>query len=257
MFAQLKDKTVCITGASSGIGEATALLFAEYHARLILLARRSEKISELADKIREVHKVDVYVATLDVRNHAQVESVFKDLPPEWNSIDILINNAGLAAGRDPFQSALLSDYEQMIDTNVKGLIYVTRAVLPRMLERQAGHVINIGSLAGRENYPGGSVYSATKHAVRSLTASLKMDLQGTNIRVSSVDPGLVETEFSKVRFKGDTESASKVYQGMKPLAARDIAEIIIFSASRPEHVNISEVLVMPTAQASSLLVARQ
>jgi NADP-dependent 3-hydroxy acid dehydrogenase YdfG len=257
MFAQLKNKTVCITGASSGIGEATAWLLAECQARLILLARREDKLAALAEKIRETHKVEVFFATLDVSKQAQVEAVFAELPLEWKHIDILVNNAGLAAGRDPFQSALLSDYEQMIDTNIKGLIYVTRAALPCMLKCQSGHIINIGSLAGRENYPGGSVYSATKHAVRSLSASLKMDLLGTNIRVSSVDPGLVETEFSVVRFKGDKESANKVYQGMKPLTAADIAEIIIFAASRPDHVNVSEVLVMPTAQASSLLVARE
>ena len=257
MFAQLENKTVCITGASSGIGEATAWLFAECKARLILLARREDKLAALAEKIREAHKVEIYIATLDVRKQEQVQAVFTELPLEWQGIDILVNNAGLAAGKDSFQSALLTDYEQMIDTNIKGLIYVTRAALPCMLKCQAGHIINIGSLAGRENYPGGSVYSATKHAVRSLSASLKMDLLGTNIRVSSVDPGLVETEFSVVRFKGDKESAAKVYQGMKPLTATDIAEIIVFTASRPEHVNISEVLVMPTAQASSLLVARE
>lgn len=257
MFAQLKNKTVCITGASSGIGEATAWLFAECKARLILLARREEKLAALSEKIRETHNVEIFTAALDVRNQVQVDSIFSSLPLAWKQIDILVNNAGLAAGRDAFQSALLSDYEQMIDTNIKGLIYVTRAALPSMLTCQSGHIINLGSIAGRENYPGGSVYSATKHAVRSLSASLKMDLLGTNIRVSSVDPGLVETEFSVVRFKGDTQLASKVYEGMKPLTATDIAEIIVFTASRPGHVNISEVLVMPTAQASSLLVSRE
>jgi len=246
----VKDKIVCITGASSGIGAACAEAFAREGSALILSARRMERLENIARTLREKYHVKVHTFELDVRCQEDVEKVFASLPEEWQAIDILVNNAGLSRGLDKVQDALIQDWEEMIDTNVKGLLYVSRAVLPGMVKRNRGHVINIGSIAGRQLYPGGNVYCASKFAVRAINQGMKMDLNGTAVRVSSVDPGLVETEFSEVRFHGDKSRASKVYENMRPLHGDDVAEAVLFCATRPAHVNILEVVVLPTAQAS-------
>jgi len=244
---------VLITGASVGIGAACARLFAQQGARLVLCARRAEPLQVLVDSLT----TPVHSFTLDVRDRTQVETTLAALPPEWAEIDVLINNAGLSRGLDRLPVGSIDDWEEMIDTNVKGLLYVTRALVPGMVARGRGHVINLGSLAGHQTYPGGNVYCATKAAVRVLSEGLKQDLLGTPIRVTSVDPGLVETDFSRVRFRGDESRASKVYQGLTPLTPQDVAEVIYFCASRPAHVNISELLLMPTDQSGSTLVHRQ
>jgi 3-hydroxy acid dehydrogenase / malonic semialdehyde reductase len=246
----VKDKIVCITGASSGIGAACAQAFAREGSALILSARRAERLENLARTLREQYRISVHTVRLDVTRHKDVEKVFASLPAEWQAIDILVNNAGLSRGLDKLQDGKLQDWEEMIDTNVKGLLYVSRAVLPGMVQRNSGHVINIGSIAGRQLYPGGNVYCASKFAVQALNQGMKMDLLGTPIRVSSVDPGLVETEFSEIRFRGDKARAAKVYENMRPLHGDDVAEAVLFCATRPPHVNILEVVVLPTAQAS-------
>ncbi|MBP1647936.1 MAG: short-chain dehydrogenase/reductase [Bacteroidetes bacterium] len=246
----VKDKIVCITGASSGIGAACAEVFAREGSALILSARRGERLENVARTIRERYRVKVHSMCLDVTRQRDVENVFASLPEEWQAIDILVNNAGLSRGLDKIQEGKIQDWEEMIDTNVKGLLYVSRAVLPGMVQRNRGHVVNIGSIAGRQLYPGGNVYCASKFAVRALNQGMKMDLLGTQVRVSSVDPGLVETEFSEVRFHGDKERAKKVYADMRPLNGDDVAEAILFCATRPPHVNILEVVLVPTAQAS-------
>lgn len=255
MFS-LKDRTVLVTGASAGIGEACARLFAEAGARLILAARRAEKLTTLATSLNETYGTEVLPLELDVRSREAVNTALSSLPREWQEIDALINNAGLSRGLAPLQRGEITDWEEMIDTNVKGLLYVSRAVIPGMVERGKGDVVNIGSIAGREVYPGGNVYCASKHAVRALTKSMQIDLNGTGVRVSSVDPGMVETEFSIVRFHGDTEKADTVYRGMTPLTGHDIAETILFCITRPAHVNIHEILVMPTDQAAATIVNR-
>ncbi len=248
----LKDKIVFVTGASSGIGMACAEVFSAQGAKILMCARRIERLKALTKRL----PTESYCFQLDVREHDEVEEAIHSLPAEWQAIDILINNAGFSRGLDKLYEGKLQDWEEMIDTNVKGLLYVSRAVVPGMLERGHGDIINISSIAGREVYPGGNVYCATKHAVRALTRGLKMDLLGTPLRVCSVDPGLVETEFSVVRFRGDAERAKKVYEGLEPLTPRDVAEAVLFCATRPPHVNINEILIMPTAQASVSLVAR-
>lgn len=253
----LKNKTILITGASSGIGAACAKHFAQRQSRLLLCARSLDALNILASELNEKYNIDVYVFKLDIRDAIQVSTMFNALPDDWKKIDILINNAGLAAGLDHFQDAIVEDWEDMINTNVKGLLYVTKAVIPQMLTQERGHIINLGSVAGHEVYPKGSVYCATKFAVHALTQGLRMDLNGTNIRVSTVDPGAVETNFSRVRFKGDEERASAVYKGMTPLTPDDVAETIVFCATRPLHVNISEVIILPTDQASASIMARK
>jgi 3-hydroxy acid dehydrogenase/malonic semialdehyde reductase len=255
-FKSLNGKTVVITGASSGIGEACVHAFAAENCRLVLLARRVDRLEKLAEEIKQQYKVEVLTAQHDVRDYQATEKFFKHLDSKWSDIDILINSAGLAAGADKFQNADLTDWEAMLDTNVKGLLYVTKSVLPIMLRRNSGHIINLGSVAGHEVYPGGSVYCASKHAVDAITKGLKMDLLGSNIRVSTVDPGMVETEFSVVRFKGDAEKAKSIYHGLTPLTPADIADAILYCASRPAHVNINEIILMPTAQASAQNVHR-
>lgn len=252
----IQNQIVCITGASSGIGAACAKVFAQAGAQLILAARRADRLAELALELEQAYQCVSYQLSLDVRDRDQVEAAIAQLPPEWSAIDILINNAGLSRGLDKLQDAEIQDWEEMIDTNIKGLLYVTRAVVPGMVNRQQGHVINIGSIAGHQVYPAGSVYCATKAAVRSISEGLKIDLLGTPIRVSSVDPGMVETEFSQVRFHNDTERAKRVYQGVTPLTGHDIAEIVLFCATRPAHVNISSLVVLPTDQATPTLVHR-
>jgi 3-hydroxy acid dehydrogenase / malonic semialdehyde reductase len=256
-MASIQNQIVLITGASSGIGAACARAFAEAGAKLILAARRIDRLESLAADLTEKYSAQVHLVQLDVSDRTQVESTLSALPNSWRTVDILINNAGLSRGLDKLHEGSIQDWEEMIDTNVKGLLYMTRALVPGMVERGQGHVINIGSIAGHQTYPNGNVYCATKAAVRALSEGLKMDLLGTPVRVSAVDPGMVETEFSEVRFHGDTERASKVYQGLTPLTPEDVADTILFCATRPAHVNISEVLLVPTEQASATLVYRQ
>ena len=253
----MQNQIVLITGASSGIGKACAEVFAEAGARLILAARRRDRLDTLAAELQKTHQAEVLCLELDVCDRAQVEATLSKLPDTWQNIAVLINNAGLSRGLNKLQDGSIQDWEEMIDTNVKGLLYVTRTVLPGMVERQQGHVINIGSIAGHQTYPNGNVYCATKAAVRALTEGLKLDLVGTPIRVSTVDPGLVETEFSDVRFRGDRDRAKTVYQGLTPLTGRDIADVVFFCATRPPHVNLNEIILMPTDQASATLVHRR
>lgn len=257
----LRDRIVLITGASSGIGSATARVFALAGAKLILVARRQDRLEQLADELGKFvetgdNTLQTHLLSLDVRDRVAVDSAISHLPPDWSSIDVLINNAGLSRGLDKLQEGSIQDWEEMIDTNIKGLLYLTRAIVPGMISRGRGHVLNLGSTAGHQTYPNGNVYCATKAAVRVISEGLKQDLLGTPVRVTSVDPGLVETEFSQVRFRGDTQRAKKVYQGLTPLTPDDVADVIFFCATRPPHVNISEVLLMPTDQAGSMLFNR-
>lgn len=252
----LKNKTVFITGASSGIGAACAVYFAKAGANLVLCARRLDALNVLSEKIKKDFNVEIYTFALDVRNHDEVKNALQSLPAKWKNIDILLNNAGLAAGLDSIQEGNIQDWEAMIDTNVKGLLYVTREILPAMVAKNSGHIINIGSIAGHQTYPKGAVYCATKNAVNIISNGLRMDLFGTKIRVSTVDPGAVETDFSNVRFKGDKKRAALVYEGMQPLTAEDIADAVLYCASCPKHVNISEIIIMPTDQASATMVSR-
>ena len=248
--------TVLITGASAGIGAACARAFAAAGARLVLTARRRERLDALAAELREAAGTECHPLALDVRDRDGVRSALAGLPPEWAAVDVLVNNAGLARGTEGVQAGDPAEWDEVVQTNVNGLLYVTRAVTPGMVERGRGHVINLGSVAGHEVYPGGAVYCATKHAVGAITKGLRMDLLGTGIRVSTVDPGLVETEFSVVRFKGDRERAEKVYRDMTPLTADDIADTVLWVATRPPHVNVDEVIIKPTDQASATLVHR-
>lgn len=249
-----KGKISFITGASSGIGRACAETFAQAGSDLILAARRISKLEELSKSLIEKYNVRILNIELDVRDRKAVALAVENIPAEFKNIDILINNAGLARGLNKFHEADINDWEEMIDTNVKGLLYVSRAVLPGMVERGSGDVINIGSLAGHEVYPAGHVYCGTKHAVKAISKGMTIDLNGTGVRVCSLDPGLVETDFSNVRFHGDTGRAEKVYQGYKPLEGKDIAGIALFCVSLPHHVNIQDILVTPTAQATSGIV---
>jgi NADP-dependent 3-hydroxy acid dehydrogenase YdfG len=254
---KLENKIVFITGGSAGIGKACAMAFAEEGANLILAARRVERLKELAEELIGKHKIKVKTIKLDVRNRNEVKDTLTSLNDEWKNIDILINNAGLARGFNKIHEGNIDDWEEMIDTNIKGLLYVTRQVLPKMVEQQRGHIINIGSVAGHETYPSGNVYAATKFAVDALTKSIRMDVLDKNIKVSTVDPGLVETEFSVVRFSGDEEKANNVYKGIVPLTGEDIADAVLFCATRAEHVNINEVILTPLAQASPTMVHRK
>ena len=256
-MVSVKDQIVLITGASSGIGEACARVFAQGGAKLILVARRQELLEQLAEQLVKEYACELYLISLDVRDRSAIQSALDNLPGEWSAVDILINNAGLSRGLDKLHEASIQDWEEMIDTNIKGLLYMTRALVPGMVSRGRGHVINLGSIAGHQTYPGGSVYCATKAAVKSISEGLKQDLLGTPVRVSSVDPGMVETDFSNVRFHGDTDRAKKVYQGLTPLTPDDVADVIFFCATRSPHVNINEVILMPVAQASVTLVNRQ
>jgi 3-hydroxy acid dehydrogenase / malonic semialdehyde reductase len=254
---KLKNTTVLITGASSGIGYACANRFAEEGTRLILTARRKERIERIEDDLIKKYESAVLTIQLDVRNQKAVEKSIADLPDEWEAIDILINNAGLSRGLDKIHEGSLQDWEEMIDTNVKGLLYVSRAVIPGMVRRGKGTVVNIGSIAGREVYQRGNVYCATKHAVDALTKGMRLDLVDTPVRVCTIDPGLVETEFSIVRFRGDEARARKVYQNITPLTPEDIADAVYYAASRPPHVQIAEILVLPNDQASATVVNRR
>lgn len=246
-----------ITGASSGIGEATARRLAQEGYKLIITGRRLERLEALAQELRDHHGVEILALCFDVRSLEQVEQYLGNLPQEWQAIDVLINNAGLAAGLSPIHEGHIDEWERMIDTNIKGLLYVTRTITPGMKERQRGHIINISSIAGREVYPNGNVYCGTKHAVQALGQGIRLDLLPWGIKVTQICPGAVETEFSVVRFDGDQERAKRVYDGFTPLTGEDIADTISYVLSVPEHVNISEMLVMPTAQASTSLTHRQ
>ncbi|WP_017298172.1 SDR family oxidoreductase [Nodosilinea nodulosa] len=257
MAESLTNQIVLITGASSGIGAACARQLAATGARLILAARRLEPLQALATEIQQHQSADVLTLVLDVRQPTAVSDAINGLPEAWGAIDILINNAGLSRGLDKQYEAPLDDWEAMIDTNIKGLLYVTRAVVPGMVARGRGHVVNIGSIAGRQTYPGGSVYCASKAAVKSLSEGLTLDLLDTPVRVTNIDPGLVETEFSLVRFGGDADRAKGVYQGMTPLTGDDIADVILFALTRPPHVTVSDLLIMPTDQASVFHVHRR
>ncbi|MEH1766331.1 SDR family oxidoreductase [Nostoc sp.] len=256
-MTSLQNQIILITGASSGIGTACARIFAGAGAKLILAARRLERLQQLADTLNKDFSTEIHLLQLDVRDRSAVESTIATLPPAWADIDILINNAGLSRGLDKLHEASFQDWEDMIDTNVKGLLYVSRYVVPGMVSRDRGHVVNLGSIAGHQTYPGGNVYCATKAAVRAISEGLKQDLLGTRVRVTSVDPGMVETEFSEVRFHGNTERANKVYEGVTPLTADDIADVIFFCVTRSPHVNINEVVLMPVDQASATLVNRR
>lgn len=252
----LKDKIVFITGASSGIGAACAEYFAKSQSKLLLCARSVDSLKLIAKKLQAQYDVEIHVMKLDVRQYSEVNDSIHALPEKWKKIDILINNAGLASGLDFLHEGQVEDWDSMIDTNVKGLLYVTKVVLPWMVMRNSGHIFNIGSIAGHEIYPKGAVYCATKHAVKALSQGLRMDVFGTNIRVTSIDPGMVKTNFSNVRFHGDTKRAKAVYEGFQALMPEDIADAILYCASCPPHVNISEMLIMPTAQASVSMVTR-
>ncbi|PRD56931.1 SDR family NAD(P)-dependent oxidoreductase [Sphingobacterium gobiense] len=251
-------RTVLITGASSGIGEACAeVLASELKYRLLLCARRLERLKELKKKIQSAYPTcEIFCFELDVRENNEIEKTWKNLPAEWREIDILINNAGLSQGLEPIQNGDIGDWDRMIDTNVKGLLYITKHTIPLMERSEAAHIINLGSIAGKEVYPNGNVYCATKHAVDALTKAMRIDLLEKGIKVTSIDPGMVETEFSEIRFKGDKKRAENVYRGLKPLSGKDIAEIIAFVLSRPAHVNINDLLVMPTAQANGTAIIR-
>ena len=251
------NKTVLITGASSGIGEGCAYKFASEGARLILNARSIEKLETLAAKLKEKYDTECYVMPFDVRDRNAAGSALESLPEEWKSIDILINNAGLASGVDKEHEGSFDDWDAMIDTNVTSLLFMTRQIVPAMVERGRGHIINIGSIAGDAAYPGGSVYCATKAAVKALSDGLRIDLVDTPLRVTNIKPGLVETNFSVVRFHGNKDRADKVYKGIVPLTAEDIADVAYYAASAPEHIQIAEVLVMPTNQATGTIVSRK
>ncbi|MGC8548826.1 MAG: SDR family oxidoreductase [Acidobacteriaceae bacterium] len=256
-MTKLKNSLIFITGASAGIGEACARAFAAEGARLLLAARRVDRLRALEPELRKAGAPDVHSIALDVRNASAVESTLSSLPENWCSIDILVNNAGLSRGLDKLHNGKLQDWEEMIDTNIKGVLYVTRAVVPGMVARGRGHVVNLGSTAGELTYPGGAVYCATKAGLKAINDGLRMDLLGTPVRVTSVDPGMVETEFSEVRFHGDKERAAKVYQGLIPLTAKDVADAIVWAVSRPAHVNIAHVLLTSVDQANSLLFNRK
>lgn len=247
--------TALITGATSGIGAATAKHFAKNGINLILCGRRQERLDALKNELQQL--VEVHTLTFDVRNKKDVENAINDLPEAFQHIDILINNAGNAHGLDPIQDGSTDDWDAMLDINVKGLLYVSDMIIPKMIAQNSGHIINIGSTAGKEVYPKGNVYCASKHAVDAINQGMRIDLNGYNIRVGALNPGMVETEFSEVRFKGDSEKADKVYQGFKPLQAEDIADIIHFVVTRPYHVNIADLVVMSVDQASSTVVNKQ
>ncbi len=249
--------TVLITGASAGIGEATARAFAAAGARLVLTARRHERLQALAAELAEAHGTECHLLTLDVRGRDAVRDAIAGLPDAWAGIDLLVNNAGLARGTEKVPQGEPAEWDEVLQTNVNGLLYVTRAVTPGMVRRGRGHVVNLGSVAGHEVYPGGAVYCATKHAVGAITRGLRMDLLGTGVRVSTVDPGMVETEFSVVRFRGDQARADGVYRDMTPLTPADIADTILWVATRPPHVNVDEIIIKPTDQASATQVHRR
>jgi 3-hydroxy acid dehydrogenase / malonic semialdehyde reductase len=244
-------KTVLVTGATAGIGEAIAQIFARANNKIIITGRRADRLEKLKHKLETDFGAQIHTLCFDVQKSNQVKAAIESLPEEFKNIDILVNNAGLALGRASFDNALEEDWDTMIDTNIKGVLYVTKAIVPGMIERKSGHIVNIGSIAGKETYLGGNVYCATKHAVDSLTKAMRIDLLEHGIKVTGVCPGIVETEFSEVRYKGDKEKAKLVYEGYHPLSPRDVAELVFFTATRPPHVNINDVVIVPTTQANT------
>ncbi len=250
------SRIALVTGATSGIGKATALLLASSEYDIIAVGRRSDRLEDLKKEI-EGRGRKCYIDTLDVRDQPAVEAFATSIPNEWSSIDVLVNNAGLAAGKGPIQEGNLDHWERMIDTNVKGLLYVSKAIIPFMIKRKKGHIVNIGSIAGKEVYPGGNVYNGSKHAVDALTRGMRIDLIEHGIRVSQVAPGAVETEFSIVRFDGDENKAKEVYQGYEPLHPEDIADAVLYQVSRPPHVNVADILILPAAQASATVFKKE
>ncbi len=254
---KLEGKIAFITGASSGIGEATARAFAENGSKLILLARRKERIELLAKELLEKFGTRSFLIVEDVRNYNGLERKISEIPNEFSDVDILVNNAGLARGLDKIYNGNIIDWEEMIDTNIKGLLFTTRLLSPIFLKKNSGHIVNIASLAGRQVYPNGNVYCATKFAVKALSEAMVIDFNGTNVRITNIDPGLVKTEFSEIRFHGDTERARQVYRGYEPLTGMDIANIILFVVTLPPHVMIQDILVTPTAQATATIVHKE
>jgi NADP-dependent 3-hydroxy acid dehydrogenase YdfG len=246
------NKTILVTGATSGFGKAIATRFAKEGDDIIITGRREDLLTELGAQLREEFEIKVFSLCFDVRSKEEVEIAISSLPEEWKDIDVLVNNAGLAVGLNPIQEGVIDDWERMIDTNVKGLLYMTRYVSPMMVERKKGHIVNIGSIAGKEVYPNGNVYCGSKFAVDAITKGMRIDLLKHNIKVTQVAPGAANTEFSLVRFKGDQPRADAVYDGFKPLNAEDVAEVVWYVTSLPPHVNINDLVIMPTAQASSM-----
>lgn len=251
------SKIAFITGATSGIGEACAHTFAQQGYHLILLARRAEKLARLSHHLEDKYAITVKQVIGDVRERQHITTTLEAFPEDWKKVDVLINNAGLSQGLEPIDKGNIDDWDNMIDTNVKGLLYVTKIVSNWMIKNQSGHIVNIGSIAGKEVYPNGNVYCASKHAVDALNKAMRIDLLPHGIKVTAIHPGMVETEFSLVRFKGDEERAKKVYEGVEPLIADDIADAIWYVVSRPKHVNINDMLIMPTAQANGTQVLRR
>jgi 3-hydroxy acid dehydrogenase/malonic semialdehyde reductase len=246
-----------ITGATAGIGQATAELFAKNGYNIIITGRRKERLEEFSAHLKSIYKIDVLSLNFDVRNLKEVETAVHSIPEEWKKINVLLNNAGLAVGLSSIQEGVVDDWERMIDTNIKGLLYITRTISPIMIKNGFGHIVNIGSVAGKEVYANGNVYCATKHAVDALNKAMRIDLVAHNIKVTAINPGMVETEFSNVRFKGDHERAKNVYKGMQPLLPADIAETVYWVATRPAHVNINDIIIMPTVQANSTTTIRK
>ena len=251
------SKIVCVTGATSGIGRATAEIFAANGYNLIITGRRKEKLEEFGEELVSKYKIDLIALNFDVRSNEAVNKAFDSLPEGWRAIDILVNNAGLAVGLGPIQEGVIDDWERMIDTNIKGLLYVSRKVLPWLVERKQGHVFNIASIAGKETYLNGNVYCATKTAVDSLSRAMRMDMVPYGIKVTNVAPGAVETEFSIVRFKGDQQRADNVYKGYEPLTGKDIADTIYYVATMPNHVCINDLIITPKAQASASIFHKE
>jgi 3-hydroxy acid dehydrogenase/malonic semialdehyde reductase len=252
----LDKKIVLITGASSGIGEACAKLLAAQGAHLVLTARRINKLEKLAKALQKNHSIDILPIELDVRNHDAIATFYNSLPTKWQAIDILINNAGLGLALDPIHKGNIDNWDTMIDTNIKGLLYMSRAVLPGMVERDKGHIVNIGSVSGQDCYTNGNVYCATKHAVRAITKSMRLDLVGTGIRITEIAPGAVETEFNTVRWN-NAEKAKEFFQGFEPLRGEDIADAVLYAVTRPAHVDIAEMTIFPTAQVSCSVINRK
>ncbi len=251
------NKIAFITGATAGIGKATAEIFAKNGYNIIITGRRKERLDELSKHLTSTYKVDVLALNFDVRNLKEVENAIASIPDDWKQINVLLNNAGLAAGLNTIQEGHIDDWERMIDTNIKGLLYMTRNVAPIMVKNGFGHIVNIGSIAGKEVYANGNVYCATKHAVDALNKGMRIDLLPHNIKVTAINPGMVETEFSIVRFAGDEDRAKSVYKGLQPLLPEDIAETVYWVASRPAHVNINDIIIMPTVQANSTTALRK
>jgi NADP-dependent 3-hydroxy acid dehydrogenase YdfG len=246
-----------ITGSTAGIGKATAELFAKNGYDIIISGRRKERLDEFSELLKKKFNIKVLALNFDIRNLTEVEKAISSIPEEWRKINVLVNNAGLAVGLNNIQEGLIEDWERMIDTNIKGLLYMTRSIAPIMIENGFGHIVNLGSIAGKEVYANGNVYCATKHAVDALNKGMRIDLLPHNIKVTGINPGMVDTEFSVVRFKGDDERAKNVYKGMQPLKAEDIAETIFWVASRPAHVNINDIIIMPTVQANATTTIRK